>query len=91
MASCFGRAPPNRWPRPPAAMIAVTCIGTNFDYTGPTRGPTSDEALMLLDTGCDDVADAPGEDPGVTNGRSVELRRMDGVVHDEKDVRRFGA
>ena len=46
---------------------------------------------MLLDTGRDDVADAPGQDLGILNGRSVELGRLDRVVDDEDDAPGFGA
>ena len=44
-SNCLGRASPSRWPRPPAAMIAVTCIGENSAVYPPLpqrshgRGP----------------------------------------------------
>src|SRR5258706_1887133 len=75
-SSCFGPAPPKRWPRPPAAMIAVTCILYMLSAC----------ELALLDRGRDDGVHLVGELLGIARRRRVERRRLNGILHDQCDL-----
>src|SRR3954468_18665088 len=77
-SSCLGSAPPNRWPLPPAAMIAVTCIVYMLSAC----------ELPPLDRGGDDGVHAVGELLGVARGGRLDRRRLNRIVHDQRDVGR---
>src|SRR5690349_6317928 len=74
--SCLGTGPPNRSPRPPAAMMAVTYIGCDEAELYRASGVRGE--LPSVDVGRDDRVDALGENLRVLNRRRVERRRLDG-------------
>ena len=92
-AAAWARAPPNRWPRPPAAMMAVTNMGEADDYIGACAVCTSQVRAdtALLDRrrrrwrGRD--RRAPWRRARV--GASMR-RRLNRIVDDERHVGRLG-